>query len=111
MKNAWNLPAAVGQSSTATQFKPGLQGSLTAAAAVGGSNGVWGDFKDILQSEAEQSESYERARAKPLYVTQAEEKAIEELKEFYNVDNVFDELISVVRVGAGPMATPVWKKF
>ncbi len=69
------------------------------------------DMKQILQEEAVQSHNLVRAQSKPLYVTQIEEEAIEQLKKFYNVDQVFDESITVDRVEQRVMATPVWKRF
>ena len=65
-------------------------------------------FQDIMYQEALQSENVYRAQSKSLAVTQLEERAIEELKVFYNVENIFDELISVDRANASALATPVW---
>ena len=39
-----------------------------------------------------------------------EEKAMSDLRAFYNADNVFDEFITVERVDKRVLATPVWKK-
>ena len=44
-------------------------------------------------------------------MTQTEERAMQELRAFYNAEGVFDEHITVTRVEADlPMETPVWKR-
>ena len=72
-------------------------------------------FEDIQIKEEREFRNLKRATSKPLAVTQLEEKAIEELKRFYNVDRVFDENITVMRATEGDdaaqMATPVWNRF
>ena len=65
-------------------------------------------FQEIMQQEAIQKQNLHRIQSKSLAVTQIEEQAIEELKIFYNVDNVFEELITVERANTSAMATPVW---
>ena len=65
-------------------------------------------FQQILQEEVKHTDNLHRAKSKPLSLTQIEEKAIEELKVFYNADNATDEIITVSRVQTGPLATPVW---
>jgi hypothetical protein len=65
---------------------------------------------DILQEEVIQSQKLTRAQSKSLFVTQTEEKAIADLKAFYNVDNVFDEYITVDRVDQRVLATPFWNR-
>ena len=65
-------------------------------------------FQEIMHEEAIQKQNLHRIQSKSLAVTQIEEQAIEELKLFYNVDNVFEELITVKRANASAMATPVW---
>ncbi len=72
-------------------------------------------FKGILSDQVKHRESVEKARTKRLSTTQKEEQAIEELKEFYNVDGIFDELITVVRAedvtaDATWAAAPIWKR-
>ena len=68
------------------------------------------NFHEILQEESVQSQNLTRAKSKSFQVTQLEETAIQELKTFYNVDNVFDEYLTVERVDQGIMATPIWHK-
>jgi len=65
-------------------------------------------FQDIMHQETLQKESIYRAQSKSLTITQLEERAIEELEQFYNIDNVFDELITVQRANTSELATPVW---
>ena len=55
------------------------------------------DFNKILEDEKKQKQYYDKIKSKSLILTQIEEKAIEELRDFYNVDNVFDENITVDR--------------
>lgn len=54
-------------------------------------------FTKILQDERKQKEYYNKMKSKSLLLTQIEETAIDELKKFYNVDNVFDEHIEIER--------------
>lgn len=68
-------------------------------------------FHQIMKEDVRQKENLYKAQSKPLYVTQIEEQAIEELKAFYNVDNITDEIITVARVETGAVAAPVWRKF
>ena len=65
----------------------------------------------IQSDEKRESENLSRAVTKPLSVTQIEERAIEELKQFYSVDRIFDENIRVCRIDEDRiLATPIWKK-
>lgn len=54
-------------------------------------------FTKILADERKQKEYYIKMKNKPLHLTQIEEKAIDELKAFYNVENLCDEHIVVER--------------
>merc|ERR1712110_1308961 len=65
-------------------------------------------FQDIMHQETLRKESIYRAQSKSLTITQLEEQAIEELEQFYNIDNVFDELITVQRASTSELVTPVW---
>jgi hypothetical protein len=70
-----------------------------------------GNFKSILAEEIEQSENLTRAQTKSLRITQIEEEAIEDLKVFYNVDKVFDEIITVTRADEErKLAAPIWRR-
>ncbi|KFB49169.1 AGAP009939-PA-like protein [Anopheles sinensis] len=55
------------------------------------------DFNEILADERRTKQYYEKIKSKSLVLTQIEERAIEELRAFYNVDQVFDESITVER--------------
>lgn len=68
------------------------------------------DVEAILKEESVQSENLNRAKSQPFHVTQMEEKAMSELKTFYNADNVFDESITIERVEKAVLATPIWKR-
>ncbi|XP_056647953.1 inhibitor of Bruton tyrosine kinase [Diorhabda sublineata] len=65
-------------------------------------------INDIIYDEKKQKENLMKMTNKPLIFTQMEDKAIDELHKFYNVENSFDELISVERVHIGAVACPVW---
>ena len=67
-------------------------------------------MQEILHEESMQSQNLSRTKSKAFHVTQLEESAIQELRTFYNVDNVFDEFITVDRVEQGVLATPIWRK-
>uniref|UniRef100_A0A1A9X4V3 BTB domain-containing protein n=1 Tax=Glossina brevipalpis TaxID=37001 RepID=A0A1A9X4V3_9MUSC len=74
-------------------------------------NEVNNSFSQILVEERRQRDYYERMRHKSLVLTQIEEQAISELREFYNVDNLNDEIITIQRK---PQPTPTnfatWKR-
>ncbi|KAF2882129.1 hypothetical protein ILUMI_24051 [Ignelater luminosus] len=62
----------------------------------------------IITDEKRQKENLVKMRTKLLVHTQVEDKAIEDLYKFYNVDNVFDEIVVINRVQIGLVASPVW---
>lgn len=68
-------------------------------------------FTEIIENEKKQKEHFDRMISKSLHLTQIEEQAIVELKQFYNVDNVADEVITIQRK---PMPSTinfaVWQK-
>ena len=67
-------------------------------------------FVNIMQADAKEVENLTKITSKPLNITQIEERAIEELRIFYNADGATGELITVTRVQKGVMAAPVWKR-
>jgi len=67
-------------------------------------------FVNIMQADAKKEENLTKITSKPLNITQIEERAIEELRAFYNADGATDEVITVTRVQKGVMAAPVWKR-
>ncbi|EDW72399.1 uncharacterized protein Dwil_GK20738 [Drosophila willistoni] len=110
--NAWGLPAATpssssfndslnspptGSSTDPTSFANMMRAQATGATASSPLEQQSNSFSRILADERRQRESYERMRNKSLYHTQIEEAAIAELREFYNVDNVDDEYITIER--------------
>lgn len=54
-------------------------------------------FSKIQKDEKKERAYYEKLKTKSFVLTQIEETAIDELKKFYNVDNVFDERIQIER--------------
>ena len=67
-------------------------------------------FVNIMQADAKEEENLTKIASKPLNLTQIEERAIEELRAFYNADGATGEIITVTRVQKGVMAAPVWKR-
>lgn len=55
------------------------------------------NFSSIIRDERKDKSNYEKIMSKSLILTQIEEKAITDLAEFYNIDNIFDENISISR--------------
>lgn len=55
------------------------------------------NFSSIVRDERKEKSNQEKILSKPLILTQIEEKAIMELAEFYNIDNIFDEDIKIQR--------------
>lgn len=55
------------------------------------------NFSSIVRDERKDKSNYEKIKSKSLILTQIEEQAIMELSEFYNIDNIFDENISIQR--------------
>ncbi|PSN38863.1 hypothetical protein C0J52_25683, partial [Blattella germanica] len=66
------------------------------------------NFQDIVADEKKQRENWSRMRAKPLQLTQLEDRAIEDLLVFYNAAGSTDEVITVKRVITGTVAPPTW---
>ena len=54
-------------------------------------------FSLILKDEKKDKEMFQKSKSKSLILTQIEEKAILDLSEFYNIDNIFDENIKIGR--------------
>lgn len=55
------------------------------------------NFSSIVRDERKDKSIYEKTKTKSLVLTQIEEKAIAELSEFYNIDNIHDESITISR--------------
>jgi len=66
------------------------------------------NIETIISSERRQKENLVKITSKQLVFTQLEDKAIDELNRFYNVDNIEDEVIIVERVSMGAVALPIW---
>ena len=54
-------------------------------------------FTTIIKDEKKEKQIFEKIKSKSLILTQIEERAIQELSEFYNIQNIFDESIKVCR--------------
>lgn len=68
------------------------------------------NFVEIIASEQEERNNLFKLKTKPFSFTQMEDKAMEELYEFYNASNIFDERITVQRVVSSVVAKPTWIK-
>lgn len=85
------------------------------------------NMENIISSEKKQKENLVKITSKQLIYTQVtidkswiihflnnliftqlEDKAIDELINFYNADNMQDEIIIIERVSMGAVASPVW---
>lgn len=67
-------------------------------------------FADIVADEIQQRDNWSKMKSKSLQLTQIEDKAMEELRMFYNAANIFDERITVERVLTVNIAQPRWIK-
>lgn len=95
----FDLPATgslADPSSFANMMKTNMKAS-SATSSNANPNSSSNSFSQILAEEKRQREYYERTKHKSLALTQIEEQAIAELREFYNVDNVTDEVITIQR--------------
>jgi inhibitor of Bruton tyrosine kinase len=54
-------------------------------------------FSSIIRDERKDKSNFEKIKSKSLILTQIEEKAIIELSQFYNIENIFDENIKIYR--------------
>lgn len=54
-------------------------------------------FSSIIRDERKDKSNFEKIKSKSLILTQIEEKAIIELSQFYNIENIFDENIKIHR--------------
>lgn len=86
---------ATGSISDPTSFANMMRGQ--AASSINTQPEQGNSFSKILADEKRQRESYDRMRNKSLVHTQIEETAIAELREFYNVDRIDDEHITIER--------------
>lgn len=98
--NPWNIPTS-----------PPNNNSFSFSSLESPKKGTDESFEQIMKEDVKRKENLYKAQSKPLYVTQIEEQAIEELKAFYNANNSTDEIITVSRVETGAIAAPVWRKF
>ncbi|XP_030377175.1 inhibitor of Bruton tyrosine kinase isoform X2 [Scaptodrosophila lebanonensis] len=108
--NAWGIPTSPSNSFTEPFHSPPtgsigdpgsfanmMRSSLPTSQVSPATTECSNSFSKILADERKQRSSYERMRNKSLAHTQIEETAIAELREFYNVDNIDDETITIQR--------------
>lgn len=67
-------------------------------------------FAQILEQETKSEKHYNKLKNRPLHVIQLEEKAIEDLKKLYAVDDMTDMLITIELVDEATYIAPLWKK-
>jgi len=66
-------------------------------------------FTDIMAEDVQVERTLVKEQSKPLHLTQLEEKAMQELKQIYELQHPADR-VSVQRVQRGNAAAPVWRK-
>ncbi|XP_014103138.2 inhibitor of Bruton tyrosine kinase [Bactrocera oleae] len=107
--NAWGV--ATQASPSAYSLSPPTGSIADPSTASSNPSNVDNSFSRILADERKQRDYYERMRNKSLALTQIEELAIAELREFYNVDNVTDEEITIERKSLpSTMNFAVWQR-
>ncbi|XP_046673434.1 inhibitor of Bruton tyrosine kinase isoform X1 [Homalodisca vitripennis] len=65
-------------------------------------------FADIMAEEIQQRDNLCKMKSKSLQLTQIEDKAMEELRVFYNAAHIYEERITVERVLSANIAKPIW---
>ncbi|KAI5713388.1 hypothetical protein M8J76_015146 [Diaphorina citri] len=65
-------------------------------------------FSEIIADEIKKKDNFARMTSKCLDFIQLEDRAIQELKLFYNVDNSFEEHLTISRVVNNHMDKPMW---
>uniref|UniRef100_A0A1B6I161 BTB domain-containing protein n=2 Tax=Homalodisca liturata TaxID=320908 RepID=A0A1B6I161_9HEMI len=65
-------------------------------------------FADIMAEEIQQRDNLSKMKSKSLQLTQIEDKAMEELRVFYNAAHIYEERITVERVLSANIAKPIW---
>jgi flagellar motility protein MotE (MotC chaperone) len=70
-------------------------------------------FAQIIELEKKSKDQYEKLKNRPLSLIQIEERAIQELRKFYDVDNQTNITISIELIdddNAVKQLAPIWKK-
>jgi hypothetical protein len=69
-------------------------------------------FLNIIEMEKRSKEHYTKLRNRPLHIIQLEEKAVQDLKVVYDVDNLTEMTITVEVIDETELASiaPIWKK-
>lgn len=107
--SAYSLSPPTGSIADPSSFANTMRGGVSTASS--NPSNVDNSFSRILADERKQRDYYERMRNKSLALTQIEELAIAELREFYNVDNVTDEEITIERKSLpSTMNFAVWQR-
>ncbi|XP_023296811.2 inhibitor of Bruton tyrosine kinase [Lucilia cuprina] len=103
--------AAIGSSADPSSFANMIKSNTKTSTTTASNTNANNSFSQILAEEKRQREYYERTKHKSLVLTQIEEQAIAELKEFYNVDNVTDEIITIQRKSIQPTINfAIWQR-
>ncbi|XP_039954070.1 inhibitor of Bruton tyrosine kinase [Bactrocera tryoni] len=107
--SAYSLSPPTGSIADPSSFANMMRGAASTASS--NPSNADNSFSRILADERKQRDYYERMRNKSLVLTQIEEQAIAELREFYNVDNVTDEEITIERKSLpSTMNFAVWQR-
>lgn len=69
-----------------------------------------GSFSNIVEMEKKSNEHYNKIKNRPLNMIQIEEKAIEDLKKFYGVENCFNMEFTIEIIDDSTKMAPFWQK-
>ncbi|XP_036330764.1 inhibitor of Bruton tyrosine kinase [Rhagoletis pomonella] len=108
---SYSVSPPTGSSEDPSSFANMMRSGVNSGSSSNATNNTDNSFSRILADERKQRDYYERMRSKSLALTQIEELAIAELREFYNVDNVTDEEITIERkILPTTMNFAVWQR-
>lgn len=85
------------ESPRSTRSQPTSPSSMGSSSSDVAASKSMDHFMSIVRKEQREKNYFHKLRNKSLALTLMEERAIDELKKFYNVENTFDERISVER--------------
>uniref|UniRef100_A0A8D8PS67 Inhibitor of Bruton tyrosine kinase n=3 Tax=Cacopsylla melanoneura TaxID=428564 RepID=A0A8D8PS67_9HEMI len=95
-------------SSSPTSLKDILRETKLETSQSGGLSRSDKSFSEIIADEIKKKDNFVRMTSKCLDFIQLEDRAIQELKLFYNVENSFEERLTISRVLNNDMDKPMW---
>lgn len=94
-----SAPIAIFESPRSSRSQPTSPSPQSKSSEISNSKSM-DHFSSIIRKEQREKNYFHKMRNKSLALTLLEERAIDELKKFYNVENTFDERITVERIEA-----------